>query len=333
MSKGKVLLIRLSSFGDIVLTTAAIETCVQAGYDVEFVTTTDFSFVLQGDPRIKKLWLFEKKQGLKKWISLGRQIFSSGGYSAVFDLHRNIRTWVWKSLFRNQSWKSISKERLRTGLLLLMRNKLPTSWRPTPYHQRFSHVCAKALGARPAHPHLISAAGHKSNFYAVMPSSKWPTKEWGYQHFFDLIRLIHHASPDLVPLILGRGPDASSVKLYELLRSSGIPFLSLIDEPDFSIQKRKIQSCRFFVGVDTGFAHVAEALGVPAFIVFGPTQPEIGFGPWKTESKAMSLNLSCSPCSKSGSKCYRWFDRFACMKDLDPKTLVSEILSSQGNPR
>ncbi len=68
------------------------------------------------------------------------------------------------------------------------------------------------------------------------------------------------------------------------------------------------------VGGDTGLVHAARAMGVPTVAIFGPTSPLVHlFGP---RQKAVSLGLSCSPCSVHGSrKCPLGHHR--CLRDLD----------------
>jgi heptosyltransferase-3 len=81
---------------------------------------------------------------------------------------------------------------------------------------------------------------------------------------------------------------------------------------------------RYF-GNDAGLAHLAEALGVPSFVIFGPTKEDMGFGPWRAESRAIGKPLSCRPCGKDGRYCYRLTQRFGCMKSLEPGEVMAQI--------
>jgi ADP-heptose:LPS heptosyltransferase len=74
------------------------------------------------------------------------------------------------------------------------------------------------------------------------------------------------------------------------------------------------------IGGDTGLVHAARALGVPTVALFGPTDPGAhDFGP---RQSAVSLRLSCSPCTSHGSRrCPLGHHR--CMRDLDEQRVLS----------
>jgi heptosyltransferase-3 len=44
----------------------------------------------------------------------------------------------------------------------------------------------------------------------------------------------------------------------------------------------------FFVGNDSGPAHIAAAYGVPCVVLFGPTDPEV-WRPWRTQGRALQM--------------------------------------------
>jgi heptosyltransferase-2 len=73
-------------------------------------------------------------------------------------------------------------------------------------------------------------------------------------------------------------------------------------------------------------AHLAEALGTPAKVIFGPTTPDLGFGPWKKESQSIGYSLWCRPCGKDGRYCIQWTKRYRCLKELSPEVVFDQIL-------
>jgi ADP-heptose:LPS heptosyltransferase len=91
---------------------------------------------------------------------------------------------------------------------------------------------------------------------------------------------------------------------------------TILEENDFSATTSLMKEAAFYVGSDTGLAHLAEAVGTPSFMIFGPTRPDLGFGPWHQQSGSIHAEVWCSPCSKDGRHCYRYQDRYACLKKI-----------------
>jgi heptosyltransferase-2 len=90
--KKKILILRFSSIGDIVLTTPVIR-CIkeQTQYEVHFLTKKAFKSILDNNPFIDKLWTFDHSTD-EVVVNLKRE-----KYDFVVDLHNNIRTWKLKS--------------------------------------------------------------------------------------------------------------------------------------------------------------------------------------------------------------------------------------------
>jgi len=81
-----------------------------------------------------------------------------------------------------------------------------------------------------------------------------------------------------------------------------------------------LSRCSLAVGGDSGLVHAARALGVPTVAVFGPTPSDVHvFG---ERERAVSLALSCAPCSVHGSmRCPLGHHR--CLADLDASRVAS----------
>ena len=124
-----------------------------------------------------------------------------------------------------------------------------------------------------------------------------------------------------IPLVLGRQSDLPCLELVKGLREAGIPVADALREPEFRNTAVLLKHAVSYLGSDTGLAHLAEAVGTPSRVIFGPTRPELGFGPWKTESLSISVPLACAPCSKDGRNCYRISEPYLCLRALGSKTV------------
>jgi ADP-heptose:LPS heptosyltransferase len=58
---------------------------------------------------------------------------------------------------------------------------------------------------------------------------------------------------------------------------------------------KRMLSCSYFVGNDSGVMHLANALGIPLIAIFGPTNPRTR-GPLRQTSRALGLVKDCAPC-------------------------------------
>jgi ADP-heptose:LPS heptosyltransferase len=342
----RILVFRLSSLGDLILSLAFLENLPE-GARVDWVVSSDFAFVLKGHPKVNRIWAFDKKEGLSGWIRLIR-LLGQESFDFRVDLHRNLRTFVAFSILSFFEIKrgvrtpvhKISKQRLRTFFLLLLKGAAPKQGLPLPYWRRFGELAFRLRGTtgtpnRPSFLPTIAASGisetqvldfyqlTSSGFFSVMPSSRWETKEWGVDHFLELIERLQ--KQDLIPVLLGREKDRSCFDLRERLRLKGIPFRDALSESDFVKTAILLKHSRFYVGCDTGLSHLAESVNCRAYVIFGPTRPELGFGPARVESRAISKPVLCAPCSKDGKRCFRVFSPYECMRGLSAAQVEEQI--------
>ena len=159
-----------------------------------------------------------------------------------------------------------------------------------------------------------------SDYICVMPSSAWVGKRWPVRKFFEAIKDL-----PILPVILGSKSDRESLLLIKLLEQAGIAHVSGIGTWNLSQVAQVLGNSRGYFGNDTGLAHLAEAVGVPAVVVFGPTVPDMGFGPWLPESKSIGADLWCRPCGKDGRYCFRPTNRYLCLQKLDSKLVVQKL--------
>ena len=72
---------------------------------------------------------------------------------------------------------------------------------------------------------------------------------------------------------------------------------------------------------------MAEAMGTPSVVLFGPTVREFGYSPFLPESQLLesALELRCRPCSPDGRGLCRNQDTLTCLKSIDPKTVYEAL--------
>ena len=89
----KILIIRFSSIGDIVLSTSFLST-IKALFpksEVHFLTLDRFSSILENQPNVDRLIVLNSKSGYKDLLGLNN-IIKKSNYDNIFDLHSSIRS-------------------------------------------------------------------------------------------------------------------------------------------------------------------------------------------------------------------------------------------------
>ncbi len=338
----KRLILRLSSLGDVILATSALE-AIQASQSTEqstdWVISKDYSELLRNHPKINQLLEFDRSLGLKGWIRFCRTLWESQ-YNEIYDLHGSLRTKVMKILFRGWSltegrhfpkWKSISKGRLRLYCYFLLKGLWPKSLRPTPWVVKFSRRVGGTGREKPDLTHLIqnqtlppelidASKNTEGKYLCVMPSSRWDGKKWPVENYLQVLKKFPY-----LPVILGSKSDKESIHLVEKLQRLGIPYFSGVGKWGLTQTASILKNSVGYLGGDTGLAHLAESVGASATVIFGPTQPDMGFGPWRKNSRSIGMSLWCRPCGKDGRSCFRIKQRHLCLKALSAETVLKNL--------
>ncbi len=344
MNSSPVIVFRLSSFGDLVLATSSLPS-IRKKYsknEIIFVTLKAYEELLLGHPGLDRVVAFDKKEGLWGWVKLCLRLAKMRPVQ-VFDLHQSTRTRLAKYLFRFESlltgaefpgWKSISKERIKHLFYYLFKRRTPKFMLPTQWVYRFSKIVDNEASVKTDLTYLLKSVDAvqikdfpiNEPYVCVMPSSRWTQKEWGVDNFIKLLK----ARSDNV-FVLGTKKDESSLTLFNELKkyfatSASQRTVGFFEQPvSFSLAARILKNSKGFIGVDTGFFHLAESLGVKSIQVLGPTEKGLGYGPWLSTSRVAELDLFCRPCSKTGEYCLRFWDQRACLKKLSIEKVQKEI--------
>ncbi len=337
-------MIRLSSLGDLVLSTGALEPLRSAGFAVSVVTKSEFAPILESHPGIQEVYRFDKKVGEKAAREALFRWAAEGGFQFVLDLQNSWRTWSWRGRLRALGPVHVlGKMRLREWLVIYLRLGRWVGFGPGGRARRYRHAAERAVAAE-GRPALASGpltslfvdAGEKEkvrallpaqDFAVLLPGGAWKTKEWPY--FPELAKILARKVPVVV---LGGAKDEICEEVAKGARALHPESRSLHGRTTLreSMAILALSEARWVIGNDTGMVHVAEALGKDVAMLEGPTHPRLGFSPYRPKSAVLGLDLVCRPCSKSGKFCVRGGSRF-CLYGLT----VSEVaarLRARGFP-
>jgi heptosyltransferase-2 len=299
----------------------------------------NFAIWLESESGVHQVIKVPNKISLIGWIRLV-QALRAQRYDIVIDLHRTLRTFIfrfiWKSLMTNARVVKISKERIRLWGFFCFKRYWPKSFRPTPWILRFKKtliqgmlskadtinddLVQQTLSAQLASSLQLQVHSKKTGF-VIMPSSRWPGKQWPVEQYFQLIQ-----ETGIKPIILGQKTDRASQSLVKKLIDQNVDHESLLGT-SIEVMTQKIKDAIAYIGSDTGLAHLSESLGTPVLVILGPTHEESGFPQRLPESKSFASSLWCRPCSKDGRACFRIRNRYLCLNDSDQNKVIRTGLS------
>ena len=321
----RILLIRLSSLGDILLLTPLLNllrtTCPQAQIDV--LVKAEYHDLLRAHPGITRLLIFDSRQSLLHTLRGLR----ADRYDLALDLHCTPRSQLLLRGLRARRKLTYNKRVLRRALLV--RLGWNTLRRMTPVPELYAaplrrlgltgrlgaptmYLDPESTEAMQAHIACSLPEASHQPLLAVAPGARWATKRWPVERFAAVAQELAREKQAAV-VILG-GPDEAQLArtLYDKIDVpvvNGAGTLSLMNSAAL------LSRCRLLISNDSGLMHMATALRVPVVAIFGPTVQEFGFYPFQARSEVVSEPLACRPCSTKGSmRCPR--EHHACMQDI-----------------
>jgi ADP-heptose:LPS heptosyltransferase len=311
----KILIIRFSSIGDIILTTPIIR-CANTqlnGTEIHFVTKEIFKSVLIHNPYIFKLHTF------KEDISEIYEPLKAEGFDVVIDLHKNLRS---LRLKKNLGVKSYSFNKINIQKFLAVNfkqlNKLPNKHIVDRYFQTIAPVGVK--NDQKGLDYFIHANDKVDISELISPPNKFIALVVGGSYFtkkIPLNKLKEICNTATLPIIALGGKEDKAIA--DELQKQFPDVINGCGQYSINQSASVIQQSEWVITSDTGLMHIASAYNKKIISVWGNTIPEFGMAPYlpNPENKILEINgLSCRPCSKLGYKqCPK--GHFKCMNDID----------------
>jgi len=330
MGKNKVLIIRFSSFGDIVQCSSVVDVLAQESA-VHWATRADFETLVKLNSNLTKVYSLDKKLGLLGLIKFALELRSEN-YTHVFDAHNNLRSKIimfFLSL-RLATPKTLtrSKDRIKRILLFKFRKNLF----PSPFKgvDSFLGPLSKWDIKTEAKSPLVSwsfsietqnsvndVLNNKLNntaFIALAPSAAWEMKRWPIENWKKVIELM----PNKTFVVFGGKDDHFCEELVVGNETRVFNFAGKLSLAESSLL---VKHAELVISGDTGLLHVADVLSVKGLSLMGPT----AFGFTKSKSiKTLEVDLSCRPCTKDGRGSCSQDVYKKCMVDILPSVVASE---------
>jgi ADP-heptose:LPS heptosyltransferase len=328
----KFLIIRLSSIGDIVLTSPVIR-CLKKQVltaEVHYVTKKAFRDLVEPNPYIDKCHFVENK------VTDVIPELKAEDFDYIIDLHHNLRSLKIKRALGKKSF-SFNKLNIEKWIYTnFKKNRLPAVHIVDRYMETLAsfgvHNDAAGLDyfipEKDVVPESDIPATHHAGYIGVVIGAALNTKRYPIHKVMEFCRQINH------PVILLGGKEdredgnkIAAIDEFKIYNACG----------KFSINESAdlVRRAKLIVTNDTGLMHIATAFKRPVISLWGNTVPEFGMYPYygdnflshqpKAPYDILEVNnLKCRPCSKIGyPKCP--LGHFKCMENIEPGLVLEKV--------
>lgn len=330
----KILVIRLSSIGDIVLTQPVVA-ALQAYHpqcEIHYLTKSAFIPVVRSFGMPLAIHAYEELQSVAALISFG----NLHRFDLVLDLHNKLSTFIIKNLIRGRQTFTYNKkhglrrrivqhktsEKIASTIELyctaLHKAGIECDVTPPVLHPDTS-VRSAALSA------LQRLKSEAVPLIGLFPGAQHNTKQYPIEQLAKAITLLASERPCRFA-VLGSASERHlaqqlmehvSVELHDFCGAYTLAeLISAVDLLDAVVTN------------DSGPMHIAAALAKPQVAIFGSTHPHLGFAPHNSRAIILGAPLGCRPCSlHGGEECP--LGHFDCMHSITPEDVANAVKDLQ----
>lgn len=329
----KILIIKWSSIGDVVISTAVMQDVCEAfpQAEIHLNSMPPYSKMFVNDPRFYKVWSVDLRKsergwrGIKRWLS----IVKNTRYDLIIDFQTNDRSrWLLallrlsgnapKFMIGNHPGFPYTIRQLTLQAkygITFMRNTLAAigvvskTDSPVLYTSQTDADQAKKI--------LINHQLDAQSFAILLPGShvSGQAKRWGISHYADLAQALNQRGISRIVLIGGADEteDCERITAYHpdfIINLCGQT--TLLELPEI------YRHAKIIVGNDTGTAHLAAVAQRPVLVICGPTDPR-RVKPLGQHVIAIQADIACKNCYK------KTCSHHSCMKNLTVDHVMANL--------
>ena len=322
-----ILVVRLSSIGDIILTTPVVR-WIRARWPearIDFCTRIQFIPLLAGSPRLSGLFTTES-------------LPADSYYNLVVDLQNSRRS---RALLRKVEAKTTVRYRKGNWKKwLLVHCKIDVYGEAPSVVERYGSALS-GLGVNSDDPgcELWPSASDTAFSGGILPGkgpvlavcfgARHYTKRWPPARFAEAIINIHDGASPLRVVLLGGNEDAVHALEIMALLPAGVSesVRNLAGGCSLMETAALLQRSDAVLTNDTGLMHMASAFDKRLFVLFGSSAQAFGFLPYRSAFELFEVpGLVCRPCSHIGrDHCPK--GHFRCMTDISSERVSARIIA------
>lgn len=341
--KKKLLLIKLSSLGDVIFNVPLANTLKEAGYEVTWLVSEKGYQVVKNNPCVDNTILAPvvkwKKRGFSlvsfwEYLKIIHQIRAEK-FDIAIDSQMMLKSLYWM-LFCGAKRRIISKEAREMAILGGNEWIDDISYDPdSPIVLNYLRY-AQYLGVEPEEivvtlperspeqkrkvDELLANLDSSKPLVVMAPATTWGNKHWNRDNWKAVVEKISHKCN----LVFTGGPNDNELIEYV----SGGKFLNLAGKTDIMELMEVFSRAALVIAPDSGSAHLAWASGKPCVITIFTCTPKEVLAPYGNPAKYVALGgegLPCQPCFKRKCKLLKNCD--ACTNFPNPEEVIDTVYS------
>ena len=314
----KILIIRFSSIGDIVLTTPVVRVLhEQLNAEIHFLTKPAFASIVLANPHVSKVITLSDDFDKMTTLLKGEK------YDHVIDLHHNLRSARLKLALGRPS-SSFHKLNFKKWLIVNFKiNRLPAKHIVDRYFDAVMflgvHNDNAGLDFFIPEDKNVNVQKHFNlqphSYTSIVIGAAHETKCMTAEQIAEVCRILE------MPVILLGGKQEINKANAIIQNANSSLIKSACGGFDIFQSSSILEQSATIITHDTGLMHIAAALNKPQVVVWGNTIPDFGMYPYYGDQTIQWISfehpdLPCRPCSKLGyQKCPK--GHFKCMLDHD----------------
>lgn len=330
MTRKKILILRFSSIGDIVLTTPVPRTLkTQLNAEIHYCTKRKFAAIVENNPYVDQVMILD--DSLSELISR----LKTEHYDCVIDLHHNLRTALIKKRLGVKSY-SFNKLNVEKWLMVNFKiNRLPNVHIVDRYMETLLPLGVKTdtLGLDYFIPEKDEVERewlpetHREEYVVYAIGAQHNTKKLPVTRMIELCDRINkpivllgdqndREAGDQIARFFARDEQRADVEEgLKRLNKKAIVY-NACGQFNLNQSASLVRQATYVFTHDTGLMHIAAAFKKRIYCIWGNTIPRFGMYPYRTQFTVLENNrLSCRPCSKIGyPRCPK--KHFKCMHDI-----------------
>ena len=327
----KILIIRLSSIGDIILTEPVIRYLQEfySGCQIDYLTKPQFTKIVQYFEGVNNIIPFETYRKMQ-------MLLQDKKYDLLIDLHNKPKTWLVKQFISARVKVSYQKKHLLRRLMIKKLTNQTIDSTLQLYLTIFTRLKIDLQGNY-YYPRLnLDLADEKTTMVnqlpelkaekrliAIFPGANHQTKQYPVDYFAQFINDLGQDKRYRF-FILGSEDDRQLADQLE--RLCQVKLINWCGRFDLQQLVKVMNEFDVIITNDSGPMHITAALEKNQIAIFGATHPRLGFRPLNDKAIILQTELPCRPCSLHGGKqCPQ--KHFRCMKSITPQMLKKALLS------
>lgn len=334
---GKILIVRLSSIGDIILTTPLLRVLREAYPEavITFLIKKQYADLLSGSPYINELIALDTNEGFPGLRRIKRQL-KEKQFDLYIDIHKNWRSVYIRLGLGAKMTGTYSKHVFRRSMLIWFKLNLCNHIKPV-YLRYFESVRKLDLqydgkgtdiylaeNTLKKVREILQSLGFQFNrpLVIICPGATYFNKRWHTEGFTETARYMIRERSAFV-IIHGGKEDTDLCQ--EIAERAGPGAVSLAGRLSLADSAALLRLSTLVIANDSGLLHLAQSQKRPVVGIYGPTTRELGFFPIEQNCTAVETNLSCRPCTPKGlDRCPK--KHFRCMNDITADMVIQAAL-------